>query len=189
MKKLFTVLMTVAILCSISVPALAADSAEVSDYLWEDVAEVVAASGVEGRFVTFDEVALMFWLPDVYEDVLEDEDREEGYIGFFMTDDGEAMVSVTYTPTDYTEPESYLKDLVDMEIDAELVNCNGLDAVEYTFVDEEESALFWCLDFLTTGGNMVEMTIYPITEDEDTQLVTTVILSSIQPEDAEIAGK
>ncbi len=189
MKKALSVLMAIAILCTISVSALAEDTTDVSEYLWADAAEAIEASDVEGRFVTFDEVALMFWLPDVYEDVLEDEDREEGYIGFFITSDGEAMVSVTYTPTDYTELDDYMKDLADEDVDAELVCCNGLDAVEYTFVDEDASALFWCLDFLTSGGNMVEVTIYPVTEDEDNQLLTAVILCSIQPEDAEIAGK
>ncbi len=183
-------IMVLLLLCSCSVCAFAeaktATAEEIKEYSWDEVEEAILESGVEGRFVGFDEVGLTFWLPDIYEDFLEEEDREEGYIGYFMTEDGEAFVSVTYEPTDYEDLEVYKDVLLEEGIDdAELVSINGLDAVEFTILNEEETdevVLFWFMDFLTDSGNMVEMVIYPVTEDEDIQALTAAIISSVMPE-------
>ena len=81
MKKVLAFVMVLCILSSIQVSAFAAKqvkkSNEKKEYLWSDVKDAVKESGVSGRFVTFDEVALTFWLPDELKDVLEEEDKKE----------------------------------------------------------------------------------------------------------------
>lgn len=185
MKKALAFILVLCILCSIPVSAMAAQ-AERKEYLWSDMKDAVKESGVSGRFVTFDEVDLTFWLPDIYEDVLEKEDKDEGYIGIFMTEDGEGYVDVTYEESEWDTLEELRDDLIAEEIDGvELVTANGLDAVEYLLSDEEEDpSYFWCLSFLTDGGNLVTFSIYPVTEDEDIQFLTFAVLSSIQSEEA-----
>ena len=195
MKKILAFMIVLCILCSIPVPALAAakkvkttldrTNSEKTEYLWTDVKDAVKESGVSGRFVTFDEVALTFWLPDELKDVLEKEDKDEGYIGIYLSDDGEGYVDVTYEKSDWDTLEKMRDDLIAEEIDGvELVTINGLDALEYMLKDEESDAFFWCEAFLTDAGNLVTVSVYPLNSDENAQFLLFTIISSIQPEDA-----
>lgn len=195
MKKILAFVIVLCILCSMQVPALAAakpgkpssekTDSEKMEYLWSDMEEVIKASGVSGRFVTFDEVALTFWLPDEFEDVLEKEDKDEGYIGIYMTDDGEGYVDVMLEESDWDTLEEMRDYYIEQKVDGvELVTINGLDALEYLLVDEETGGIFWCESMLTDGGNLVTVSVYPLTDDEDAYYLLFSILSSIQPEDA-----
>ena len=189
MKKFLAFVMVLCILSSIQVSAFAAKqvkkSNEKKEYLWSDVKDAVKESGVSGRFVTFDEVALTFWLPDELKDVLEEEDKKEGYIGIYLTDDGEGYVDVTYEKSEWDTLEKMRDDYIAEQVDGvELVTINGMDALEYLLKDEENNALYWCEAFLTDAGNLVTVSVYPVTEDEDSQYLVFTIVSSIQPEDA-----
>ena len=189
MKRILAFVMVLCILSSIQVSAFAAKqvkkSNEKKEYLWSDVKDAVKESGVSGRFVTFDEVALTFWLPDELKDVLEKEDKDEGYIGIYLTDDGEGYVDVTYEKSEWDTLEKMRDDYIAEQVDGvELVTINGMDALEYLLKDEENNALYWCEAFLTDAGNLVTVSVYPVTEDEDSQYLVFTIVSSIQPEDA-----
>lgn len=189
MKKFLAFVMVLCILSSIQVSAFAAKqvkkSNEKKEYLWSDVKDAVKESGVSGRFVTFDEVALTFWLPDELKDVLEKEDKDEGYIGIYLTDDGEGYVDVTYEKSDWDTLEKMRDDYIAAQVDGvELVTINGMDALEYLIKDEENNALYWCEAFLTDAGNLVTVSVYPVTDDENSQYLVFTIVSSIQPEDA-----
>ena len=189
MKRILAFVMVLCILSSIQVSAFAAKqvkkSNEKKEYLWSDVKDAVKESGVSGRFVTFDEVALTFWLPDELKDVLEEEDKKEGYIGIYLTDDGEGYVDVTYEKSEWDTLEKMRDDYIAEQVDGvELVTINGMDALEYLLKDEENNALYWCEAFLTDAGNLVTVSVYPVTDDEDSQYLVFTIVSSIQPEDA-----
>ncbi len=189
MKKILAFVMVLCILSSIQVSALAAKQVKKSndktEYLWSDVKDAVKESGVSGRFVTFDEVALTFWLPDELKDVLEEEDKKEGYIGIYLTDDGEGYVDVTYEKSEWDTLEKMRDYYIAEQVDGvELVTINGMDALEYLLKDEENNALYWCEAFLTDAGNLVTVSVYPVTDDEDSQYLVFTIVSSIQPEDA-----
>lgn len=189
MKRILAFVMVLCILSSIQVSAFAAKqvkkSNEKKEYLWSDVKDAVKESGVSGRFVTFDEVALTFWLPDELKDVLEKEDKDEGYIGIYLTDDGEGYVDVTYEKSEWDSLEKMRDDYIAAQVDGvELVTINGMDALEYLLKDEENNALYWCEAFLTDAGNLVTVSVYPVTDDENSQYLVFTIVSSIQPEDA-----
>ncbi len=187
MKKILAVVVTVCILCSFSIPALAADS-EVFEYTWSERKPAVEKSGISGRFVAFEQVDLSLWLPDTYKDYLEDEDREEGYVALYMTDDMEDAVFATYSESGYQSSEDYLKDLISEGFsDAELVSINGIEAVEYTLKDEETEEVYWCIDFITESGNLLEICIFPITED-DIPVLTYIESSIMSAEDAKAAA-
>ncbi len=191
MKKLIAFMLVLCILCSIPVSAMAAKQKtaaageEVKEYLWSDVKDAIKEADVSGRFVTFDEIALTFWLPDEFTDMLEEGDKEDGFIGYYGTENDEYVV-VTYDESDWDDLEELAKDMIAEEIDGvEIVTLNGLSAVEYLLPDEDnDEAVYWCLALLTDAGNIVTITIYPVTSEEDTQTLAFLILSSIQPEDA-----
>ena len=86
MKKLVVLILALCMLCSV---------AFANELTWASVEE--NASQIAGEFKTFDEISVKIWMPDVLKAVeLSDEDREGGYIGYFMTEDESAAVAVMY---------------------------------------------------------------------------------------------
>ena len=91
MKKLFAAMIALCLLlCS---AALAEETVQVN---WSDYFEgAVAAADVAGGFVTFDEIAVKFWIPDMLKPVeLTDEDRANGFIGYYADENNEAKLAV-----------------------------------------------------------------------------------------------
>lgn len=132
MKKfLALILTTVMLLCSVS--ALAA-----TEVNWADVEAAVASSGMEGSFTTFEEIACSVWVPTALQPIeLTDEDREAGYIAYFMTEDGAAAMGVQYVNMDGITLEEYKGMLAEYGVtDAEDAVVNGLPAVTYSYTDE-----------------------------------------------------
>ena len=81
MKKLFSVMLILALLCSISVCAFAEEETTVMN--WKDAEKTMKKAGIKGDFVTFDEVEVKRWLPDLFQPVdLTQEDRDSGYIAY-----------------------------------------------------------------------------------------------------------
>ena len=56
MKKIFAILMALCLFCGVAL-------AETTEINWADVAAALEQSGVDGDFVSFDEVAVKLWLP------------------------------------------------------------------------------------------------------------------------------
>lgn len=170
MKKLFALMMA---LCLLLCSAAMAD-----ELTWDSVAE--DAKKVAGEFKTFDEIAVKIWMPDVLQAVeLSDENKEDGYIGYFMTEDQSAAVAVQYVDMNGMSLEDYeahLKEDNDVSgIEAGTVN--GLPCLAYMVTSTSTAVL----TFTTQKGYVLEVSCAPMS-DEEFASVASVIFSSIQPE-------
>lgn len=206
MKKLLAILLVLAVLCSAPSVAFAAkmhtgpktSQPGISDqekaaleqqiseqfvFDWSESEAVIKEENIAGRFVTFDEIDVKLWLPDFYEDLLEDSDREQGYIGYYMTeepeDDGEyGVVDVMYWDAGCSSAEEYKDALLGWGYDtAEIVEVNGWEAVLYFAV--EDGYDYMAVALATEAGKIFEVSVHPIS-DENYLAVAYLILSSIQ---------
>ena len=172
MKKLLAVLM---LLCLFATAALA----EVTEVNWSDVEPVLEASGVEGDFWTFDEVAVKIWLPaELQPSELTEEDTANGFIAHFADAEQTAQVSVVYVDVDGMSLEDYAAYLTEegaQDIAMEIIN--GLQAVEYTLPEQDSLSVA----FATESGSILEITMMPLSE-EGADMVWGMVGSSIQPE-------
>ena len=119
MKKLVVLILALCMLCS---------AAFAADLNWSDVEE--AASQIAGEFKTFDEISVKIWIPDTLQAVeLSDDDRENGYIGYFA--DENSAVAVQYVDMNGMSLEEYeaaLKEDAEVsEIEAGTVNLKNLE--------------------------------------------------------------
>lgn len=183
MKKVLAILLTVLMVCSLSVPAWAAvakipsatDEALVLD--WEDMSAAIEED--DGDFYTFEDVAVMIWIPKELESVeLDEEDLEAGFIGYFYDEEDDYTISVLLGDVGVESLEEWKTVLKDeMEI-TDVGDCvvNGYEAVIYS--NEEED--YFCVDFIMESGKLLEFTFAPYS-DEDFFAGSVIILSSIQP--------
>lgn len=181
MKKMMVVLLVLSLLVGSSTVLAQSAETAVVELNWADVETVVKEEGWEGEFYVLDEVALKFFVPEVFLEVeLDDEMREEGYIAYFATEDESAQFGVQYIETDFKELSEYVAALKDLGVkDAEEGLINGLPVVTYTNPDNEDVA---CVSLITEKGYVLEFAISPIT-DETFAPVTMVITASIQEEE------
>jgi len=123
MKRILCVLL---MLCLLAPAALAEEAASLN---WETVVPVLEAGNVTGQFYTFDEIAVKIWLPDGMLPVeLTEEDREKGYIGYFMPEDESAQMAVMYVDIKGMSLEEYAQELASDSrfTDIEQGTVNGL---------------------------------------------------------------
>ena len=158
--------------------------APVTELNWSDVEGYLDQLGIEGDFVSFDEIAMKMWLPDNLKEVeLTDEDKEEGFIGYFeSTDDSDeqSAVSVVYVDLDGMDIMDYADQLAGMDgvSDIEPGIVNGLPCVSYEMKDQDSGTLA----FMTEAGYGLEVTCTPVSSDE-AQAMVAFILSSIMPDE------
>ena len=173
MKKFVSILISLAML--LALPCALAE--EVPAINWEDAD--IESSGIEGSFYTFDEVALMVWVPDVFENLEVTEEDDETMIGKFEIADGSAGIYVQYI-------EGYenasMEDLISgLEaggaVDIERCTLNGLDAISYSLPDYD--AVYVAL--MTDAGNCVQFVMMPVS-DEGFEAIAMLVTASIQPE-------
>ena len=179
MKKILTLVL---MLCMMSVVVQAE---EVTELNWESVAPIIEAAEVGGQFYTFDEVDVQMWLPDgIYPTELTDEDKEEGYIGYFVSDDESASVSVMYVDVSGMSLEEYAEYLAEEDdvSEIEMGIVNGLPCVSYTMPEQDSVSI----SFTTEAGYILEVTCVPASE-ENADLVWGAVFSSIQPAGTEAA--
>ena len=102
MKKIVCVLMALCLM-------LAATAAMAEATLnWSDFEPILSESGVNGEFVTFDQVAVKIWIPEGMNAAeLTQEDIDKGFIGYFAPEDQSASLSVVYVNTDGMTLEEY----------------------------------------------------------------------------------
>ena len=207
MKRILSVMLVITILCSCSSAAFAVKmpsssrtettmTTEEKAYLeeklsektvfdWEESEKAIREADISGHFVTFDEISAKLWLPDFFEDVLEEEDREQGYIGYFMTKEPESngdygVVDVAYWDAGCSSAEEYKDALIGWGYDtAEITEVNGWEAVMYFAVEDGYDYL--ALALATESGNIFEVSFHPIS-DEDYLAAAYLVLSSIQEE-------
>ena len=163
MKKLVSlVLVAVMMLCA--VPAFATETTVVN---WADLQEQGAETIARGEFVVFDEIAVKMWVPAGLNAVeLTDEDKESGYIAYFMPEDESAALAVMYVDANGMTLEEYkalLPDAGATEIEDVIVN--GMPAI--TYVLEENDTIIGIITAITVPGIGLE-----------TIFIDTVALSS-----------
>ena len=162
MKKLVVLIMTLCLLCSV---------AFADELTWAAVEE--SASQIAGEFKTFDEISVKIWIPDVLKAVDAGEDR----IGYFMTEDESAAISVQYVDMNGMSLEEYeaaLKEDADVS-DLEFGTVNGLPALSYMLKGNDTA----CVAFATEQGYILEMACAPMS-DEGFAGVVALVISSIQ---------
>ena len=175
MKKLFAILVA---LCLMLSAAMAETAVEVN---WNDYfGPAVEAAGVEGEFVTFDEIAVKIWLPSQLQAVeLTDEDRQKGYIGYFTSEDG-ATLAFIYVNADGITREDYAALLQQSEdiTDVEIAVVNGLPCVNYRMPAQDSVNVA----FTTEAGNILEVIMSPASV-ENAEYVWGAVAASIMNAD------
>ena len=174
MKKIVSFILAAAML------VLCAVSACATEINWDDLKDQAAETIAKGEFVEFDEISIKMWMPSVLAAVeLTDDDREQGYIGYFMSEDESCAISVMYVDMDGMELDEYKTQLADVgATDIEDVVVNGLPAVSY-MLEETDTA---CVSFATEAGYILEFAGAP-KSDEGFAAVLAFIMASIQPEE------
>lgn len=168
MKKLFARVLTLCLLCGCC--ALADDT-----MVWEgEMAE--KAAQIAGEFKTFDEIAIKIWVPDVMPAVeLTDEDKEEGYIGYFSTADQDAGIGVQYANVEGMSLEEYAAELANSDIKSEPATINGIACLTYEYEGNGICA------FTTAAGYILEVSCGPLA-NEGFAGIAALVFASIQPE-------
>lgn len=159
-----------------------AETAEIVEVKWRDVQEILASSGIEGEFVELEELPVKFFLPSIFLPVeLTDEDLEDGFIAYFMTEDETASIGVQLVESDFTTLEEYADALADMGVkDAEYANINGKLALNYVDPDNEDIS---AIAFIDDEGRILEFAFSPVS-DEGFAGIAMLIGGSIQDVDA-----
>lgn len=176
MKKIFATLFALMIALCLMTTAFAQETMTIN---WEDVD--IESSGIEGSYYTFDEVAIIVWIPDVLENLeLTQEEVDNGLIGKFEVSDGSAGVYVQYlTGAEGWDINNVVENVQNAGAkDIELAVLNGIDAVTYTI--EEVDANYVAM--VSDSGNVLQFIFTPAS-DEDFLAVTGLIAASIQPEE------
>ena len=172
MKKILAVVMA---LCLMMTVALAEETATLN---WEDFEPALEAGGVTGQFYTFDEISIKMWLPDgINATELTDEDKANGYIGYFMPDDQSGAVAVMYVDVQGMTLEQYAEYLgtLDGVTEIEQGTVNGLPCVSYKMPEQDSVSI----TFTTEAGYALEVTCTPVSV-ENAELVWGAVVSSIQ---------
>lgn len=172
MKKILAILMALCMFCGV---AMAEAAVELN---WADVEPIIEASGVAGDFATFDEIAVKIWIPsDLQATELTDEDRQNGFIGYFADAEQTASLSVVYVNVEGMSIEDYAAQLAEMEDIAEIEvgTVNGLPCVTYTMPGQDSGHI----SFATEAGYILEVSVAP-TSVEGADAVWGIVLGSIQ---------
>jgi len=172
MKRILCVLL---MLCLLAPAALAAETVALN---WEDTVPALAAAEVTGQFYTFEEIAVAIWVPEGLLPVeLSDEDRTNGYIGYFMPEDQSAKMAVMYVDINGMSLEEYAQYLSAQEgvTEVEAGTVNGLPCVSYKIPEQDSVSV----TFTTQAGYALEVTCAPLSV-ENAELVWGAVVSSIQ---------
>ena len=146
-----------------------------NEITWEQVAPILEAANVAGDFVTFEEIAVKVFIPTGMNAVeLSEEDKTAGIIGYFATDDGEA-IGVQYVNVDGMSLEDYKASLEGTEgvTELEAGTVNGLPCLSY-----EYNGNMVC-SFTTQMGYILEVAVGPL-PDDNAKMAASFILASIQ---------
>lgn len=168
MKKLFAMLTALCLMLGCA--ALAETALD-----WADFEASIAESDLDGAFQTFDEVPMKIWIPsDLHAVELEDEDRDEGFIGYFEGDG--AVVSIVYVDMNMTI-EEYTDELgkIDDVAFIQTLTINGIPAVSYRMPESDIVSYSLPVD----GGGILEVTMMPFSED-GAEETWALVASSIQ---------
>ncbi len=146
---------------------------------WSEVESGLAEMGLEGDFVTLDEVAVKLWIPaSMTRSELTEEDVEQGFIAHFLDEDNTTQISVVYVNVEGASLEDYAAALPEYgATDIESLVINGLPAISYTVAETDSLSIA----FTTEAGYILEMTMTPISV-EGADVAWYIISSSIMAE-------
>ena len=176
MKKFLSILMVLALCLSLVPAALAAETESI--ITWEEVAPLIVEEGWEGSFVELPDVELKLWVPVGLLSVeLSEEDLQEGYIAYFMTEDGDAALGVTLVDAGLTQ-ETLLAALEEMGIeDAGYTMINGVNFITYTNVIDDTTVCN-VASLVNENGYVLELAF--TAGDEGYEALSLIMLASIQ---------
>ena len=184
MKKMVALLLAIAMmLCMGAALATEADGTTEQtgtiEINWADLEEQGAAIIAQGEFVNFDEIAVKMWMPTALAAVeLTDDDRAQGYIGYYQTADGSMAIAVMYVDAGGMTLDEYKEKLTEAAAtEMEDVVINGMEAVSYVL---EESNVA-CVSFTTDAGYIFEVSGAP-QSDESFAALLSIVMASIQAE-------
>lgn len=198
-KSIFAFSLILGLLFSLSVSAFAADAktsdkantAEVTEFNWEDFEKVVEKNEIEGNTYTLNAVTAQFWVPSILSQVeLTDEDAENGVICYFHDGDkDEYGFFVTYVDGKGATLEKLAEEIGkdNTYTDLEKLKINGLDAIAYSEVDKEMNVTFQHVSFVTDDGYIMTFSYWDMA-DEGYQELVVIMVSSIQPDETEEAS-
>lgn len=173
MKKLFALVLMLCLLCT---AAIAEDASTMN---WTDIEPTLAAQGLTGEFVVFDQLGLKVWLPEGLNAVeVSEADAAAGRLALFTDAENTAYLAVDAMNVEGMTLDQYYENAKATEglSDVEMVTVNDLNAVVY----KSESANFWSASLVDTNSNIINFVMGPASED-GSQIVFSVILASLQP--------
>ncbi len=171
MKKIVALLMLV---CIALLPAAVAESVT-----WEEVGgAAVEAYGLEGDFVTFDEMGLSIWIPSDLSSVEpSEEDVANGRYALYIDNDQECYLAVDAINVEGMTLDQALENAVNNGMtEPEMVTINGLDAVTYADPNNNIGVIV----LVDTNSNMIIFSFGPVDSDEG-KIAYGVIASSLMP--------
>ncbi|MBR6185894.1 MAG: hypothetical protein IKQ41_06480 [Clostridia bacterium] len=169
MKKLSAILMALVLMLS-TIPALA------TELNWSDYEAGVAQ--IEANTVTFDQISIQMWMPAVMQPVeLADEDKEAGFIGYFLSPDEACYVTVQYVDVGGMSLEEYAEYVPQIGgSGAQMMVINGIPCLNYDLEEEAATAVAYA----TEMGYILQFTFGPYT-DENYASTMQVMVASIRP--------
>ena len=157
------------------------ESGDVTEYNWEDVESMDGADEMlsYGKFITLDEINCKVWVPvkAMQEVSLSDEEKEDGSVACFVTEDEEDAFRIQYVDASGMTLEKY-KDILENMDDAsevEDVIINGVQGVAYVVKDQDSCHVAFTTDY----GYILEFSWAPAS-NEDYAALIAIMMSSIQ---------
>jgi hypothetical protein len=186
MKKWIAILLSLAVLVSLP-SAAAAEEGNESELRWEDYGPAVEeAFGDEAHFVVIDEVDTKVWIPDsLSRQTLEKEDLEAKAVACFSTADEEFVVYMTYMDVKNMPMEVFQKLLKSEDgTESETAVINDIPCL--LFYDKGGDVMV--ANYFTADGYIFQIMFSPM-EDDTFASLAMIILSSVQPNVAEVEAK
>ena len=172
MKKILATILTLTLLLM-----SCAFAEEIPAVNWEDAES--AAADIEGTWYVFNDIALEYWVPNIFENLdLTEEDGEE-MLAKHELPDGSAGIYAQYL-TGYdgaTMDETVATLEANGATEIERCTLNGLDAVSFSVPDVDAVYVV----FVTQSGNYVQFIFTPAS-DEGFAAVAQLVTASIRPE-------
>lgn len=155
------------------------EQTDVIEINWADIEAQGAETIAQGEFVNFDEIAVKMWMPNALAAIeLTDDDKAQGYIGYYQPVDGSAAIAVMYVDVGGMTLDEYKEKLTEAAAtEMEDVVINGMEAVSYV-LEETDTA---CVSFVTEEGYIFEVSGAP-KSDENFAALLSMVMASIQAE-------
>ena len=145
---------------------------------WADAEPALEELRLSGDFVTLEKTGYEMFLPDFFSpsELPAGQPNAETFPGFFVSDDGDAYISVQLVPTEWTleDYRDFLEDYEESE-DPSFCMVNGTLFVVYFMPSRDAMCLA-----AKTGDSLLEFTFYP-DSDSDYAELSEIIGASIRP--------